>query len=101
MSSLNIKKKYSLKINEIKKHNQFYFEKNNPKISDKEYDDLKREIIELENKYPFLTSKDSPSNSVGFRPSKSFLKSEHRVAMLSLSNAFDKEDLINFEKKNF
>ena len=101
MSSLNIKKKYSLKINEIKKHNQFYFEKNNPKISDKEYDDLKREIIELENKYPFLTSKDSPSNSVGFRPSKNFLKSEHREPMLSLSNAFDKEDLINFEKKIF
>ena len=101
MSSLNIKKKYSLKISKIKKHNQYYFEKNNPKISDKEYDDLKREIIELEKKYPFLSSKDSPSNSVGFRPSRNFLKSKHRVPMLSLSNAFDRGDLINFEKKIF
>ena len=101
MSSSNIKKKYSLKISEIKKHNQFYFEKNTPKISDKEYDDLKKEILDLEKEYPFLTSKDSPSNSVGFRPSKNFLKSRHRVPMLSLANAFDKEGLVNFEKKIF
>ncbi len=101
MSSSNIKKKYSLKISEIKKHNQFYFEKNTPKISDKEYDDLKKEILDLEKEYPFLISKDSPSNSVGFRPSKNFLKSSHRVPMLSLANAFDKEGLVNFEKKIF
>ena len=101
MSSSNIKKKYSLKISEIKKHNQFYFEKNTPKISDKEYDDLKKEVLDLEKEYPFLISKDSPSNSVGFRPSKNFLKSKHRVPMLSLANAFDKEGLINFEKKIF
>ena len=99
MSSLNIKKKYFSKINEIKKHNEFYYEKNNPKITDKEYDKLKNEILELEKKYIFLTSKDSPSKSVGFKPSKNFLKSNHRVPMLSLSNAFDLEDLNNFEKK--
>ncbi len=101
MSSPNIKKKYSLKISEIKKHNKFYFEKNTPKISDKEYDDLKKEVLDLEKEYTFLNSKDSPSNSVGFKPSKNFLKSKHRVPMLSLSNAFDKEDLLNFEKKIF
>ncbi len=99
MSSLNIKKKYFSKINEIKKHNEFYYEKNNPKITDNEYDKLKNEILELEKKYIFLTSKDSPSKSVGFKPSKNFLKSNHRVPMLSLSNAFDLEDLNNFEKK--
>ena len=47
------------KISEIKKHNQFYFEKNTQKISDKEYDDLKKEILDLEKEYPFLISKDS------------------------------------------
>ncbi len=101
MSDSNIKKKYSAKINEIKKHNQFYFEKNKPKITDKEYDNLKKEIFELEKKYSFLSSQDSPSKSVGFKPSKNFLKSKHRVPMLSLSNAFDIEDLSNFEKKIF
>ncbi len=101
MSSSNIKKKYFSKINEIKKHNQHYFEKNNPKISDSEYDKLKNQIFELEKKYTFLKSKDSPSNTIGFRPSKNFLKSNHRIPMLSLSNAFDLEDLNNFEKKIF
>ena len=101
MSSSDIKKKYYFKINEIKKHNKFYFEKNTPKISDREYDNLKKEIIELEKKYNFLNSQDSPSKSVGFKPSKNFLKSKHRIPMLSLSNAFDKEDLNNFEKKIF
>ena len=101
MSSPDIKKLYSLKINKIKKHNQLYFEKNKPKISDREYDNLKKEIIELEKKYTFLSSQDSPSKSVGFKPSKNFLKSKHRVPMLSLSNAFDKDDLYNFEKKIF
>ena len=98
MSSSDIKKKYYFEINEIKKHNKFYFEKNTPKISDGEYDNLKKEIIELEKKYNFLNSQDSPSKSVGFKPSKNFLKSKHRIPMLSLSNAFDKEDLNNFEK---
>tara|TARA_B100002051_G_scaffold264675_1_gene289802 strand:- start:2186 stop:4204 length:2019 start_codon:yes stop_codon:yes gene_type:complete len=101
MSSSTIKKKYTSKISEIKKHNQYYFEKNNPKISDREYDKLKNQILELEIKYPFLKSKDSPSNSIGFRPSKNFSKSNHRIPMLSLSNAFDLEDLNNFEKKIF
>ena len=94
-----IKKDYLSKIKELNKHNQLYYEKSSPKISDAEYDKLKQEIIELEKKYSFLESKSSPSLSVGAKPSKNFLKSKHRTRMLSLSNAFDYEDLKNFEKK--
>ena len=94
-----IKKKYFTKIKELNNHNQNYYEKSSPKISDAEYDDLKKEITELEKKYSFLKSKSSPSLIVGAKPSKSFLKSKHRVKMLSLSNAFGYEDLKNFEKK--
>ena len=94
-----IKNKYLIKIKELKEHNQRYYEKSNPKISDAEYDILKKEILDLEKKYDFLKSKDSPSISIGAKPSKNFLKSKHRVKMLSLSNAFDREDLKNFEKK--
>jgi len=94
-----IKKDYLSKIKELNKHNQLYYEKSSPKISDAEYDKLKQEIIELEKKYSFLESKGSPSLSVGAKPSKNFLKSKHRTRMLSLSNAFDYEDLKNFEKK--
>ena len=100
MKSRNlIKKKYLNKIMELKEHNQYYFEKSSPKISDSEYDQLKQEIIELEKKYIFLKSKSSPSLLVGSKPSKNFTKSKHRVKMLSLSNAFGYEDLKNFEKK--
>ena len=99
MNNNEIKKKYNDKIKEIKLHNKLYFDKNNPKISDEKYDQLKKEIIKLETKYPYLENKDSPSKMVGFRPSKNFLKSKHREKMLSLSNVFTKEDLINFEKK--
>ena len=95
----NIKQNYQKKINEYKNHNKFYYEDSSPVISDKEYDDLKQEILDLERKYNFLSSNFSPSKTVGFKPSKNFLKFKHRVKMLSLSNAFKKEDLATFEKK--
>ena len=101
MKENDIKKYYNKKIAELRKHNKFYFDQSSPKISDKKYDEIKREILNLEKKYSYLTSNASPSNSLGFAPSKNFIKSSHRVKMLSLSNAFDLEDLENFEKKIF
>jgi len=95
----NIKQNYQKKINKFKKHNKLYYENSSPKISDKEFDKLKKEILELEKKYTFLESNFSPSQAVGFKPSKNFLKFKHRQQMLSLSNAFKEEDLISFEKK--
>tara|TARA_B100000579_G_scaffold282784_1_gene234171 strand:+ start:856 stop:2877 length:2022 start_codon:yes stop_codon:yes gene_type:complete len=95
----SVKRYYLSKINELKQHNQLYYEKSSPTISDAKYDELKKEIIDLEKKYIFLKSKSSPSLLVGSKPSKNFLKSKHRVKMLSLSNAFGYEDLKNFEKK--
>ena len=94
-----ITKKYNKKIKELNKHNKLYYSKDKPIISDKEYDELKKKIIELENKYNYLKNKDSPSQNVGFKPSKTFQKRKHMVPMLSLSNIFDKDDLDNFEKK--
>ncbi|MBD1152447.1 NAD-dependent DNA ligase LigA [Pelagibacterales bacterium SAG-MED22] len=99
MKKEEIYKKYNKKIKLLTKYNKFYFYKSAPIVSDKEYDDLKREIILLENKYEFLKSNYSPSKSVGHKPSKNFKKVNHKVPMLSLANAFSEEDLINFEKK--
>ncbi len=99
MNNNSLKKKYNSKIKELTLHNFLYFEKNKQKISDAEYDNLKKEIIDLEKKYPFLKSKNSPSKTVGFKPSKNFIKIKHREKMLSLSNVFSQEDLANFEKK--
>ncbi len=90
---------YQDKIKLFNKYNKFYFEENLPVVSDQEFDELKSEILSLEDKYNFLKSKFSPSLTVGFKPSKNFTKVSHRVPMLSLSNAFSEEDLSNFEKK--
>ena len=94
-----VEKIYKRKIKEFQKHNKLYYDKSAPAISDREFDELKADIINLEKKYSYLRSTKSPSYSVGFKPSKNFEKFKHKVQMLSLSNAFDREDLINFEKK--
>ena len=94
-----IKKDYLQKIELIEKYNYYYHDKSKPYVSDQVFDKLKKKIIDLERKYNFLKNKKSPSNSIGFKPSKNFQKIKHKVPMLSLSNAFDAEDLINFEKK--
>ena len=99
MKKEEIHKLYKKKIKLIDKFNKFYFDKSAPIVSDKQYDDIKKEIIELENKYSFLKSIKSPSKSLGHKPSKNFKKATHKVPMLSLSNAFYEEDLVNFEKK--
>ncbi len=101
MNKKEVKELYKKKIKELKFHNYLYFDKNNPKLSDGEFDKLKNEIFDLEKKYKYLNDKDSPSNSLGFKPSKSFKKVLHKVPMLSLANAFTQEDLANFEKKIF
>ena len=101
MKDLEIKKIYQKKIREIEKYDKQYYDKNNSLISDSEYDLKKREILELERKFKFLSSIKSPSKTAGFKPSKNFKKIKHKIPMLSLSNAFDEEDLLNFEKKIF
>ena len=101
MEIKDLKKIYRFKLKEYIKHNKLYYQKSRPKISDSEFDDLKNEIIDLEKKHKFLKNKNSPSHNVGYKPSKSFDKYQHRVSMLSLSNAFNEDDLKNFEKKIF
>ena len=99
MNKKKIQIEYREKISLINKFNNIFYDDNNPKVNDQKYDELKKEILELEKKYKFLKSNRSPSKAVGFKPSKNFQKIAHKVPMLSLSNAFGKEDLINFEKR--
>ena len=99
MDKTKIKKEYQKKIKNLIKLNKHYYELSKPIVEDQIYDQIKSEIISLEKKYEFLKSEESPSRKVGYRPSKTFKKVPHKVSMLSLSNAFSEEDLINFEKK--
>ncbi len=99
MNKKIIQSKYNQKIKIINELNKNYYNDSNPLVSDAEYDDLKKEILLLEKKYKFLKSKISPSKIIGHRPSKNFKKDFHKIPMLSLANAFNEEDLVNFEKK--
>ena len=94
-----VNKNYFNKIELLKKYDKYYHDKNRTLVSDQEYDLLKKDIIYLENKYNYLKSESSPSRSIGFKPSKNFQKVKHKVSMLSLGNAFNEDDLKNFEKK--
>ena len=98
LKSSKAKKEYKEKIKQYKRYSKKYFEDSAPIISDQDFDLLKKEILDLEKRFDFK-DKDSPSKTLGFAPSKNFEKYPHRVKMLSLANAFNEEDLINFEKK--
>ena len=99
MNKKEILKIYNQKIRLLHKYNKYYYENSSPLVTDSEYDELKQSIITLEKKYIFINQEKSPLNLVGYKPSKNFTKSPHRVPMLSLSNAFSEQDLQNFEKK--
>ena len=99
MQKKEIEKIYINKINELIKHDKAYFKDDNPLISDKDYDKIKEEILDLEKKYNYLKNKNSPSRKVGYEPSSKFKKIEHEIPMLSLANAFSKENIEDFLKK--
>ena len=80
----------------IKKHNVHYHQDDRPKITDAEYDSLVKENNDLEKLYPHLILKDSPNNQIGARALKKFVKTTHRTPMLSLANAFNQKDIIDF-----
>ena len=90
---------YKNKINTLKQHNHYYYNNDNPKISDKDYDTLKKEILLLEQKNSFLKKLNLLSPIVGASPLNKLKKIQHLRPMLSLSNAFNKEDMSDFIKK--
>ena len=96
---LKIENIYKKKIKLLKKHNKLYFNNDSPIISDAEYDDLKKDIIILEDKNDFLKKLNLSSRLVGSTPSNQFNKIQHLKPMLSLSNAFDKNDMKIFISK--
>ena len=99
MNESSVKKIYQKKIKLLNYYNKKYYNENTSEISDLKFDELKKEIINLEKKHYFLKSKESPQLQVGYKPSRNFKKVTHKVPMLSLGNAFTEEDLKNFEKK--
>ncbi|MFP4616903.1 MAG: NAD-dependent DNA ligase LigA [Candidatus Paceibacterota bacterium] len=84
---------------EIREHDHNYYVLDDPKISDAAYDSLMRELIELEEYFPDLKTPDSPTQRVGGVPLSQFKKIEHTVPQWSFSNAFTKEEVLEFAKR--
>ena len=82
---------------EIERHNFLYHSKNSPEISDAEYDALYQRLKSLESN--LSSSEDSPTKTVGSKPSKGFVKHTHLKSMLSLSNVFNEEEFNKFEER--
>ena len=94
-----IVKLYKEKINKLINFNKAYFEKDNPIVSDSKFDALKKELLVLAKKYPYLKKIKNIERIIGSKPSNKFKKVKHSISMLSLSNAFNKEDMEDFGKK--
>ena len=99
MRRKEIEKAYIEKVSNLKKYNKAYFQYDNPIVSDIDYDKFKKKILDLEKKYTYLKKKNSPSQEVGYEPSNKFKKIKHLKPMLSLSNAFKKDDMKDFLSK--
>ncbi|HWI53709.1 MAG TPA: NAD-dependent DNA ligase LigA, partial [Symbiobacteriaceae bacterium] len=84
---------------EIRRHEYAYHVLDNPTISDYEFDQLTRELRQLEAEFPDLRRPDSPTQRVGGKVSSDFAKVPHNPPMLSLDNAFSAEDLRDFDRR--
>ncbi len=85
--------------NAINEHNYRYYVLDAPTISDAEFDVLLRELQDLEQQYPESITPDSPTQRVGATPSTAFAEVVHAVPMLSLSNAFDRQEVLDFDRR--
>ena len=90
---------YKKKAALLKKYNKNYFIKDKPLVNDAQYDYLKNEVLELKKKYSYLKELNLNIETVGFTHSNKFKKIKHLRPMLSLSNAFNKDDMNDFLKK--
>lgn len=92
-----------VRINELTKilddANYRYYVLDDPSITDQEYDKYLRELITLEEKYPEFSSDVSPTKRIGGKVLDGFLKVEHKIPMLSLSDVFSESEIVNFDEK--
>jgi len=84
---------------QIEEHNYRYHVLDDPLISDAEFDQLMRELQDLEDSFPHLVTADSPTQRVGGAPLESFTTVEHKVPMLSLENAFELGEIDDFQRR--
>ncbi|MEQ9063473.1 MAG: NAD-dependent DNA ligase LigA [Vicingaceae bacterium] len=99
MTKEQAKKRITELIVEIDHHNDRYYNLSDPEISDYDFDMLLEELIELESKFPNLVDINSPTKRVGGGVTKEFETVIHKYPMLSLSNSYSREELLEFDQR--
>ncbi|NUO07568.1 MAG: NAD-dependent DNA ligase LigA [Candidatus Brocadia sp.] len=97
--TLTIKEKIEQLRGIIRYHDRKYYVENNPEITDYEYDQLLKELQQLEKLHPDLITPDSPTQRVGGEPLTQFPAVEHRIPMLSIDNTYSDEELEEFDRR--
>jgi DNA ligase (NAD+) len=99
MNREEAQKKVEVLRKEIEEHNYRYYVLDSPTISDTQYDKLMQELLAIEESFPELVTPDSPSQRVGGAVASTFASYHHRNPLLSLSNSFNENDLLDFNRR--
>jgi DNA ligase (NAD+) len=99
LTSAEAEKELDRLAKEIAKHDRKYHGEDAPEISDADYDALRQRNAQIEARFPLLVRPDSPSHRVGAKASEKFAKVSHRVPMLSLDNAFEDQDVADWQAR--
>lgn len=99
MDEANAKQEIEKLRKELNHYNYEYYVLDSPSVPDAVYDQKMQELLKLEGEFPSLITIDSPSQRVGGEPLENFKKVQHTIPMLSLGNAFNEEDLRDFDRR--
>ena len=95
----DVEKKIQALREKIRHHEHLYYVLDNPQISDADFDQLMRQLKDLESQHPSLVTPDSPTQRVGGKPREGFVKVPHSSPMLSLDNTYNEEELRDWERR--
>jgi DNA ligase (NAD+) len=99
MTLTEAKARHAELAGEIRRHDHAYYVQGQAVISDRDYDRLYKELLELEGRFPALVTANSPSQRVGGAPLSEFKSVRHAVPMMSLDNTYSQAELAEFVKR--
>ena len=94
-----MKERYDELIKLIEKANYEYYTLDNPTLTDREYDNLMSELLDIENRYPEIKRPDSPSEKIGGEVISEFQKVTHKVPMFSIADVFNESEIVAFDER--
>lgn len=94
-----MKERYDELIKLIEKANYDYYTLDNPTVTDREYDNWMSELLDIEERYPEIKRKDSPSEKIGGEVISEFKKVEHKIGMFSISDVFNESEIVAFDER--